>query len=291
MNDVSTAPLVSVIVPAYNMAAFLPDAVASVRRQTWMQLEIIIVDDGSTDGTGDLAERLRTEDSRVRIVRKANGGPSSARNAGIEALKGEFVCFLDADDIMLPDKMERQMAFLNLFPSCDLVYSDYYIGDSTLTPIGFECTLPPNLPTRGLLAYRCPFAPMSPLMRSRLVAKTGAFDEALFGGEDWEYWIRAARFGVFSYLPGPIGVYRTHPGQGHNNRNLMRENQEKVIRKHFPYGSQEWRVARASVAWADAKHAWGERNLVTMAAKMVQAGWYARSWPIFRNVIHLSRYG
>lgn len=291
MSDLSTAPLVSVIVPAYNMAEFLPDAVASVQRQTWMQFEIIIVDDGSTDGTGELLERLCSEDSRVRVVRKANGGLSSARNAGIKALKGEFVCFLDADDIMLPDKLERQMAFLNLFPSCDLVYSDYYIGDSRLTPIGFVCTLPPKLPTHEFFVYRCPFAPMSPLMRSRLVAKTGAFDEALNSSEDWDYWIRAARFGVFSYLPGPTGVYRTHQGQMHNNRNRMRENQEKVIRKHFPYRSQEWHVARASVAWADAKHAWGGRYLVTMVAKMVQAVWYAQTWPIFRNVIHLSRYG
>ena len=151
LKDVPTPPLVSVIVPSYNVERFLPDAVASVRRQMWKELELIIVDDGSTDGTAELAARFAAEDPRVRVVRKPNGGPSSARNAGIAAARGELVCFLDADDMLLPEKINRQVAFLEFFPGCDLVYSDYYVGDDILNPVFLKCKRPPAVPMREAL--------------------------------------------------------------------------------------------------------------------------------------------
>ena len=286
-----TPPLVSVIVPSYNVERFLPDAVASVRRQMWKELELIIVDDGSTDGTAELAARFAAEDPRVRVVRKPNGGLSSARNAGIAAARGELVCFLDADDMLLPEKINRQVAFLELFPGCDLVYSDYYVGDDILNPVFLKCKRPPAVPMREILAHCNWFGPMSPLVRSRLLAKVGGFDEELTSSEDWDYWIRASRCGVLAYLPGPVGVYRTHPGQMHKNFARMRTNQEKVIRKHYPPGSNEWRIARASMAWNDAKRAWVARSFGIMATKLVQVAWHARSRRTLKNVMDLAGYG
>ena len=108
MMTPASAPFrVSVIIPAYNAEAFLSDAVNSVLHQTWRELELIIVNDGSTDATGSLADQFRRQDRRVKLVDKPNGGLSSARNAGIAAASGDAICFLDQDDIYLPDKIRR----------------------------------------------------------------------------------------------------------------------------------------------------------------------------------------
>ncbi len=100
-------PTISVIVPVYNIMELLPRCVASLRRQTYADLEILLVDDGSTDGTGELCDRLAAEDSRIRVLHKENGGTSSARNLGIENARGEFLGFVDSDDYVEPDMYMR----------------------------------------------------------------------------------------------------------------------------------------------------------------------------------------
>lgn len=270
-------PLVSVIIPAHNSEEFLADAVASVLRQTWTRLEALIVNDGSTDGTGDLSDDLAAADRRLRVIHKSHGGVSSARNAGLATASGEYLCFLDADDVFLPHKIESQLEYLRARPWCDLVFSDHYAGDERCTPVRLDCKRPPRIPMNVLLVYRNWFGVMSPLMRLGLQARVGAFDESLTGSEDWDYWIRASRCGVLCYLPGPVAVYRSHPGQAHHSRQRMRTNVERVIRKHFPPGSSEWRAVRAANAWYDAKQWWGERDYARTAACLALAAWHARS--------------
>jgi len=160
--NVSAPPRVSVIIPSYNAEAFLSDAVKSVLHQTWRELELIIVNDGSTDSTRSMAEQFSGDDRRVKIVDKRNGGPSSARNAGIAAASGDAICFLDADDVFLPDKLQKQVSFLEQFPGCDLVFSDYYVGDSELTPIWLESVHPPTARMDEYLLYRNLFGTMCP---------------------------------------------------------------------------------------------------------------------------------
>ena len=121
MTNAHASHRVTVIIPSYNAEAFLSDAVTSVLHQTWRELELIIVNDGSTDATRSIAEQFSQKDHRVKIVDKPNGGLSSARNAGMAAASGDTICFLDADDSLLPDKLQRQVAFLEQFPGCDLV--------------------------------------------------------------------------------------------------------------------------------------------------------------------------
>lgn len=276
---------VSVIIPAYNAERFLADAVESVLNQTWRDFQLIIVNDGSTDATESVAQRFGAGDSRITIVSKPNGGLSSARNAGLAAASGEAICFLDADDILLPDKLQRQMAFLDRFPGCDLVFSDYYVADGDLTPIWLETVRPPLATMQEYLLYRNGFAPMCPLLRSRLVAATGRFDETLRAAEDWDYWIRAAQHGRFSYLPGPVGVYRTHAGQMHHDRELMRSSGRRVAEKNFPRGSRQRRTRLASVAWVEAKEAWCDRALWLVPVRMAQMAFFARSPRTIRNVV------
>lgn len=106
-REMAQTPLISVIVPVYNIMDCLPRCVQSLRQQTYENLEILLVDDGSTDGTGQLCDRLAAEDRRVRVLHKENGGTSSARNLGIESARGEFLGFVDSDDYVEPDMYMR----------------------------------------------------------------------------------------------------------------------------------------------------------------------------------------
>lgn len=106
-NESAKRPLISVIVPVYNIREYLPRCVQSLQRQTCRELEILLVDDGSTDGTGELCDALAAEDERIRVLHKENGGTSSARNLGIEQARGEYLGFVDSDDYVEPDMYQR----------------------------------------------------------------------------------------------------------------------------------------------------------------------------------------
>ena len=116
--------VVSIIVPVYNCSGFLPRCVASLRNQTYSSLEIILVDDGSTDGSAAVCDRLAASDSRIEVVHKANGGVSSARNAGIEAAKGDYITFTDADDYVNPDHIQHLMDLMQR-NGCDVAVCSF----------------------------------------------------------------------------------------------------------------------------------------------------------------------
>jgi glycosyltransferase involved in cell wall biosynthesis len=122
----TTRGLVSVVVPCFSAAAYLDEALLSIRYQTYAELDVIAVDDGSTDNTRQILDAHAAVDPRVRVFSQPNQGLSAARNTGIRQARGEFFCFLDADDVFLARKVERQVGFLQRHPDCDLVYSDYF---------------------------------------------------------------------------------------------------------------------------------------------------------------------
>ena len=119
-----TQPFVSVIVPAYNAESYIDEALRSVLRQTYPHLEVIVVDDGSTDAT---LQRIAAYQPRVQCIRRSNSGgyPGAVRNTGMEHSRGEYICFLDADDVMAADKVEKQAEFLTDHPDVGLVFTDY----------------------------------------------------------------------------------------------------------------------------------------------------------------------
>ena len=121
--------MVTIIVPVYNISEYLPVCVKSLLDQTVSDLEIILVDDGSTDGSGDLCDAYAREDSRIRVIHKVNGGLSDARNAGLDAAKGEWLLFVDGDDYLVPDAVEQLVPFAE--PDVDFVQFHYQETDGT----------------------------------------------------------------------------------------------------------------------------------------------------------------
>jgi glycosyltransferase involved in cell wall biosynthesis len=252
MPNSSLQPLVSVVMPAYNAALYLEEAVRSLQAQTYSNLHIIIVNDGSKDNTAEVADRLAAQDSRVQVIHKANAGVSAARNDAFRAVKGDYVCFLDADDVYLPTKIAKQVQFLEQHPGIDLVYCDNHNADQHLTMTGTTSNLPP-VPLKQAFMYRNWFSPLAPMLRNSLVQKVGFFDAGLHGGEDWDYWLRCLEYTNFGHIPEPLGIYRHHPKQSHHNQGMMRRDGFRVIQKHYGKDARLYRLAAGGRHWTFAK--------------------------------------
>jgi glycosyltransferase involved in cell wall biosynthesis len=201
---------VSVIIPAFNSASTIRSAVASVEAQTFRDFEIIVVDDGSTDGTADVLEST----AHLRVVRQANGGPGAARNAGINLAKGRLIGFLDADDMWLPDKLARQVPYFERFPETGLLHAPILIFPAP------EANPPlPARPNQNLSPPRSQYCELfhidviintlSVLVRRTVLMEVEGFDERReVHVEDWDLWLRiAARYPV-GYQPQPAGLHR-----------------------------------------------------------------------------------
>ena len=256
----TNAGLVSVVVPCYNGTKFIDDAIWSIRKQTYTAVEVVAINDGSTDDSRHLLEQHAKDDERVHVFHQPNRGLSAARNAGIGQAHGEYICFLDADDVMLPDKLEKQVGFLSENPGVDLVYSDYFIGDRELHPVGLVAVRIPGTDLTEAYACKNWFAPMAPLVRADLIRKVGEFDVNLRASEDWDYWIRCAQTGKFGYLPGVVAVYRHHDAEMHRDYQRMFRSGKQVIEKHFRPNRRRYRFALASFYLANAKYRWADHE-------------------------------
>lgn len=255
-------PLVSVIIPTFNSGRYLADAVRSVFAQTYPAVECVVIDDGSTDETDDILNELLRLHPCLKTARKANGGLSSARNMGLGLCSGDLVSFLDADDVLLPDKIERQVAFLNAHPDIGFVYGDYLLVTENLQPFAFfTAEMPRGLDPLDALCYRNWFNSLVALVRRTVIDRVGNFDEELAVAEDWDYWIRCANVARISYLAGPVALYRQHQSQIHRDYSRMRLACIQVAKKNFCENRKRLRTAMAAIELTHAKHLWrqGER--------------------------------
>lgn len=220
----ASCPLVSVITPTYNRAHLLPRALESVLSQDFGDLELIVVDDGSTDETPEVVAGLA--DPRIRYIRfPENRGIGAARHAGVAAARGEFIAFIDSDDVWLPGKLAYQVTLFQCYPQVDVVFADYrniHMDRGTeasgfaQTRLGFRVlTASPlelgvrrvvdGLP-RGLLLANFLATP-TVMLRRRVFTAVGNFRSDLSGPEDFEFWWRAAVKGAcFAYTTRPLIV-------------------------------------------------------------------------------------
>jgi glycosyltransferase involved in cell wall biosynthesis len=233
-------PKVSVIVPCYNQAKYLPVTLESVYLQSLNDWECIIIDDGSPDETKDIAKKWVEKDSRFRYYRKDNGGLSSARNYGIEQAKGKYIQFLDSDDVILPEKLDRQVNQLENSSSYSLSFTDYKRGglNDIYAPIGGHAPyLPPildSIPTIYELAgdweTRLSIPPHCFLFSSSFFHDGLRFSEELENHEDWDCWMNIfAQVIDVRYIPEVLSIYRYHADSMCQNYDKMKSGYLKAI--------------------------------------------------------------
>jgi glycosyltransferase involved in cell wall biosynthesis len=203
-------PAVSVITPAYNVEPYLGEAIASVLAQTFTDLEIVIIDDGSTDATFEIASEYARRDARVRLVRQTNGGISKARNQALRIASGGVFAILDSDDVWHPAYLERQLAILDEHPDVDIVTGNaWFLGGPHDGQPARPCPdgrAAPELPR--MLEDETAVFIMS-VFRRRVYDLIGGFDESLRTNEDYDFWLRAAIAGCrFWRNDEPLGWYR-----------------------------------------------------------------------------------
>lgn len=226
-------PLLSVIITAYNEGDYLREAVRSVQRQTLSNLEIILVDDGSTGRTREVVESLNGE-PRLQIIRQKNQGPSAARNAGLKLARGKYVGFLDGDDLWAPDKAASQVAIMEEDPQVDLTFAWWRVVDEQGKDTGRRGK--PNkqeIQLEDLIRRNLLGSTSNVIARKEALFQAGLFDPSLRAAEDMEFWIRVARLreGNLGGIPRVLLDYRLRSGQLSKNWQKMLEDWERVLAK------------------------------------------------------------
>lgn len=210
----SDRPLVSVIIPAYNAAPYIAAAVDSALAQTYVPVEVVVTDDGSTDGTAEILRPYR-EAGKITYIYQKNAGLSSARNTGIRACRGEYVALLDSDDLFLPEKIARQVAYLEAHPTCGISYCGiaHFHEESPEKMLRLDYTYYSGADVFPRLLWKNFINPLSVVARRSVFEKIGYFDEDLKRSEDLDFWIRATHGGIrFDYLPDVLAQYRMRKG-------------------------------------------------------------------------------
>jgi glycosyltransferase involved in cell wall biosynthesis len=261
-------PTVSVVIPCYNQARYLPEAIRSVRAQTQQPIECIVVDDGSTDATSEVAAELG-----AHVIHQVNGGVSAARNAGLFAARGELVVFLDADDVLLPAALARGSRALATQPEAAAGVSRCEVMDEqgTFVAARHHDVEPSNL-YRGWLLSNFVWTPGAAMFRRAALAELGGFCTDYGPAADYALYLRLARDGRIAYLPGYSVRYRQHAAAMSRDPALMLRATQLALRRE---GRDAPRWARGDIkrgqrAWRN----WYGEQIV----HQVRAAWHARQW-------------
>lgn len=214
---------VSVIIPSYNHEKFIGDAIESVLNQSYPHIEIIVVDDGSTDGTQEILSRFQSQ-INIMFMFQENSGGSAARNSGIRVAQGRYICFLDSDDVFHPEKVERQIEFFNTNPEIGLVHTGAYVLLKanegwkhwyTYTPPVFHSR---DEQIKELLKANY-IACSTVMVRRDLFSQVGLFNTKYDYAPDYDMWLRLLTCSDFSSIPEALIHYRWHGGNQSRNLN------------------------------------------------------------------------
>jgi glycosyltransferase involved in cell wall biosynthesis len=282
--------LVSVVIATFNMGRYLPQAVQSVLSQTYTHVEILIIDDGSTDDTAQIVRRW-DQDERVRVYRQPNAGQAQARNRGVALSKGRYVAFLDADDEWLPHKLSRQMPlFAN--PQVGVVYSEYECMDGE----GRALPKPPTRMYRGrvtaallidnFVSFQTAVVPRECLERH------GAFDESVRMGDDYDLWLRLSAHYEFDFIPQPTARYRVWSGQMSKNYRRRYESAICTMQRFLEHNPGLVTGAQIRAAWAHTYTGRGNNTLWQERRRAAAMHDYLRAlsfrphyWPAWRAIL------
>jgi glycosyltransferase involved in cell wall biosynthesis len=260
-------PTVSVVVPAFNAERFVERALESAVRQTVPPREVIVVNDGSTDGTAD---RARGMGPPVRVIDRKNRGLSVARNTGILAAEGDLIAFLDADDSWLPTKLERQVEFFERDPSTQACFAatEYVTSDGERRGQSVRPDHPDLV--EGLLLHSCVIGPPSAgLFRREVFEAVGLFDPRLSQCSDWDMWLRLAERGPVEFLSEVLVRYEIHDSNMSRDIALLEVDTLRVLQKFFAVPRPRYAALR--------RRAYSNHWLI-LAGSYYQAGRRGRAW-------------
>jgi glycosyltransferase involved in cell wall biosynthesis len=225
-------PTVSVIVPAYNCESTVRQTITSIQAQTLSDIEIIVINDGSTDQTLNILTTIL--DKRLKICSYENGGLSVARNRGIVHASSQYISFIDADDLWVPDKLELQLAALKSNPDAGVAYSWTTCMDNEGNNFypGVKASFQGNVYSHLLV---CNFiaSGSNVLLRREVIDAVGEFDSTLKSCEDWDYWLRVAPNWDFVVVPKSQIIYRLSSGAMSSKIEVMKKYQLLVLEKAF----------------------------------------------------------
>lgn len=219
----NAAPAVSVIIPTYNCERYIAETIDSILDQSFKDIELIVVDDGSTDRTPEI---VAAYGSRVRLVVQENARVCAARNRGINEAAGQYICLLDHDDYWFPHKLEQQVNLLEAHPETGVVYSEFILWHPDSNgkfpePASFNLAAYPDGIDQELSGWiyhqfllDCWMLTSTAMFRREVFQRCGDFDVALPYSEDWDLWLRISREFPFIKQTMPTTLYRQHPLQG-----------------------------------------------------------------------------
>jgi glycosyltransferase involved in cell wall biosynthesis len=207
------SPQVSVLLPTYNRAHYLAEAIQSALDQTYADLEVVVVDDGSTDNSAELVRRFA--DPRVRLFRLENRGISAALNTAFRAARGRYIAILNSDDRWLPELLAQEVAVLEANSDAGLVYARCQAMDSSGRPLARTTGVPARYPGQMLrsLLYGDHICTIAVLIRREHVEQAGLWDESLIANEDWDLWLRLALICRFAFVDTILAHFRAHTGR------------------------------------------------------------------------------
>lgn len=225
--------LVSAIIPTYNYSAFLKDAITSALDQSICDLEVIVIDDGSTDNTYEIVGAIK--DQRLFYHFQDHQGVSAARNTGIQLSSGKYIAFLDADDIWLPQKSTLQIRVLEENPRGGLIYGSYQLIDSKRNCLATrEAEIVESGWLKKLVCGNYVAGSASTSMLNRDVfMKAGLFDPHLTAGEDWDMWLRIANYYEIRGLKEVVSCIRLHNKNSTSRARMMDQGFQAVLDKFF----------------------------------------------------------
>jgi len=232
--DSPASPVVSVIVPAYNTARFIPETLESVFAQTFRDYEVIVINDGSAD-TEELKRALAPYLQQIIYIEQQNRGVAGARNTGIRTARGEYVAFLDSDDCYLPLFLEEQLRLLQQQPPADLVYANATVFGERIAETATCMEICPSegpVSLESLLVDRCTVVTSTVVARRQALIDAGLFDESFREAEDYDLWLRLAhRKARTRYQYKVLGRYRVRPGSLSSSEQRMSVSQIKVLER------------------------------------------------------------
>ena len=243
-------PLVSVVIASYNMEQYLCLAINSILAQTWGNIEVIIIDDGSTDNTSESVQQY-SNNKKVRYIKTENQGQPKAKNRGLTEAQGDFIAFCDADDLWQPNKLELQIPVFSQ-PDIGVVYSEVsYIdehGRAYDQPAVYQRYS--GIVTDQLLMKN--FVPFgTAVIRRACIEQNGVFDEEFKMGIDWDLWLRYSLDWKFAYIPDKIYIYREWSGQMSTNYRGRYKYAFDILKKFENAHADQVDKKILNKAWAD----------------------------------------